>query len=355
MTTAFEPITIGATTASNRVFMAPMTRNRATLDGLATDIMVEYYTQRSDAGLIITEGIQPSPVGQGYISTPGLHSAEQVAAWRPITDAVHAAGGTIFAQLMHTGRIGHSLLTGLTPVAPSAVKAPGHCYTAEGPVDNIAPRELTEEEILQTIEDHATAARNAIEAGFDGVEIHGANGYLLQQFLSDNVNLRTDRWGGSVENRVRFPAEVVKAVAAAIGADRVGLRISPGNNDQDIVENNPAELYTTLLNALSDLPLAYVHMRETKADRDLTRKMRAAWSGPFVLNPMYDVDAPHKAVTEVFDDGVADAVAFARPFLSNPDLIARIKTEGPYNTADPNSFYGGGAEGYTDYPTATSA
>jgi N-ethylmaleimide reductase len=335
--------------------MAPMTRNRATLDGLATDVMVEYYAQRSGAGLIITEGIQPSPVGQGYISTPGLHSAEQVAAWRPVTDAVHSAGSVIFAQIMHAGRIGHPFLTGLTPVAPSAVRAPGHCVTTEGPVDNIAPRELTEEEILQTIEDHVTAALNAIEAGFDGVEIHGANGYLVQQFLSDNVNLRTDRWGGTVENRVRFPVEVVKAVAAAIGADRVGLRISPGNNDLDIVENDPAELYTTLLNALSDLPLAYVHMRETKDDRDLTRKMRAAWSGSFLLNPVYDVGEPHKALAEVLEEGIADAVVFARPFLANPDLTARIKTEGPYNAAAPSSFYGGGAEGYTDYPTVTSA
>ncbi|MGW2046550.1 alkene reductase [Streptomyces sp. NPDC001858] len=354
MTHAFESVTVGATTAANRVFMAPMTRNRASLDGLATDVMVTYYTQRSGAGLIVTEGIQPSVVGQGYIATPGLHNAEQVASWRPVTDAVHAAGSTIFAQIMHAGRIGHTLLTGHSPAAPSAVKAPGVTYTADGPTENGVPHELTEEEILQTIEDHVTASRNAIEAGFDGVEIHGANGYLLQQFLSDNVNLRDDRWGGSVENRVRFPVEVVKAVAAAIGADRVGLRISPGSTDQDIVENDPAELYAALLDALSDLPLAYVHMRETR-DRDLTRKVRAAWSGPFVLNPLYDVDAPHKALAEVFEEGIADAVAFARPYLANPDLVARLKTEGPYNTADPNTFYGGDATGYTDYPSVTSA
>jgi len=354
VTNAYEPITVGATTAANRVFMAPMTRSRATLDGLVTELTVEYYRQRAGAGLIVTEGIQPSVVGQGYFATPGLHSAEQVASWRPVTDTVHAAGGKIFAQLMHTGRIGHPLLTGLTPVAPSAVQAPGVTYTAEGPKENGVPRELTEEEILQTIDDHVSAAQNALEAGFDGVELHAANGYLLQQFLSDNINLRTDRWGGSVENRVRFVVEVVKAVAAAVGADRVGLRISPANTDLDIIENNPVELYTTLLNALSDLPLAYVHMRET-TDRDLTRKVRSAWSGPFILNPLYEETAPHKALTEVFEEGIADAVVFARPYLANPDLIARIKTEGPYNTADPASFFGGGAEGYTDYPSVTSA
>ncbi|WP_171115143.1 alkene reductase [Streptomyces sp. Z423-1] len=354
MTNALEPIKVGDITVANRVFMAPMTRNRATPDGRATDVMVDYYTQRSSAGLIITEGIQPSVVGQGYISTPGLHNSEQVAAWRTVTDAVHAAGSTIFAQIMHAGRVGHPLLTGLAPVAPSPVAAPGVTYTAEGPKDNGVPHELTEEEILRTIEDHATAARNAVEAGFDGVEIHGANGYLLQQFLSDNANLRTDHWGGSVDNRVRFPAEVVKAAAAAIGAERVALRISPGNTDLGIVESDPAGLYSTLLSVLSDLSLAYVHMRET-GERDLTRKIRAAWPGTFVLNPLYDEHAPHEAVAEVMEEGIADAVALGRPYLANPDLINRLKTKGPYNTADPNSFYGGDATGYTDYPTVVPA
>ncbi|MFJ2374547.1 alkene reductase [Streptomyces sp. NPDC087769] len=354
MTNALEPVKVGTITAANRVFMAPMTRNRATPDGRATDIMVDYYTQRSGAGLIVTEGIQPSLGGQGYISTPGLHNAEQVAAWRAVTDAVHAAGSTIFAQIMHTGRVGHPLLTGLTPVAPSPVAAPGVTYTAEGPKDNGVPRELTEEEILRTIEDHATAARNAVEAGFDGVEIHSANGYLLQQFLSDNVNLRTDRWGGSVDNRVRFPVQVVKAAVSAIGAERVALRISPGNTDLGIVESDPAGLYATLLSALSDLPLAYVHMRET-GERDLTRKMRAAWPGMFVLNPLYDEYAPHVVVAEVLGEDIADAVALGRPYLANPDLVTRLRTEGPYNTADPKSFYGGDATGYTDYPTVTPA
>lgn len=354
MTNALVPLRIGGVTAANRVFMAPMTRNRATPDGRATGIMADYYAQRSGAGLIVTEGIWPSPVGQGYISTPGLHDAEQVAAWRPVTEAVHAAGSTIFAQIMHTGRVGHHLLTGLTPVAPSPVAAPGVTYTAEGPQDNEIPRELTEDEILRTVEDHVSAARNAIEAGFDGVEIHGANGYLLQQFLSDNANLRTDRWGGSVDNRVRFPVEVVRAAAAAIGAERVALRISPGNTDLGIEESDPAGLYATLLSALSDLPLAYLHMRET-GERDLTRKVRAAWPGVFVLNPLYDEAAPHVAVAEVLGEGLADAVALGRPYLANPDLITRLAAKGPYNTADPASFYGGDTNGYTDYPPLTPA
>ncbi|RPF30437.1 alkene reductase [Streptomyces sp. TLI_185] len=354
MTTAFEPVNIGGVTAANRVFMAPMTRNRATSDGCATGIMVDYYTQRSGAGLIITEGIQPSVVGQGYLSTPGLHTPKQVTAWLPVTNAVHAAGGKIFAQLMHAGRVGHRLLTGLTPVAPSPVAAPGVTYTAQGPQDNAVPHEMTDEEILQTVEDHAYAARNAVEAGFDGVEIHAANGYLLQQFLSDNANVRSDRWGGGIAHHIRFPVEVVKAVAAAVGPERVALRISPGNTDLGIHESDPAGLYTTLLDALSDVPLAYVHMRET-GERDLTRQVRAAWSGPFVLNPRYDEAAPHAAVAEVLGQGLADAVALGRPYLANPDLLTRLRTEGPYNTADPARFYGGDVAGYTDYPSLALA
>ncbi|MFG2300978.1 alkene reductase [Actinacidiphila glaucinigra] len=352
MTAPFEPITLGDTRVPHRIFMSPMTRNRATVEGgLATQSMVDYYVQRAGAAaLIITEGTQPSRVGQGYLATPGLHSDEQVAAWRTLTDAVHAAGGTIFAQIMHSGRIGHRDLTGLVPVAPSAVRAPGVTYTAEGPKEHDVPRELTEEEILGTIADHVSAARNAVAAGFDGVELHSASGYLLHQFLSDSVNLRTDRWGGSTENRIRFVVETVRAVADAIGAQRVGLRISPGTTDQGIVENDPVELYTALLTALSDLPLAYVHTRE-QAGRDLTRKLRAAWPGTLVLNPQYDDERPpHEAVDDVFAEGIADAVTLGRAFLANPDLVTRIKAQGPYNTPDPASYYGGDERGYTDYP-----
>lgn len=228
MTTVFDPIDLG-TQLSNRIALAPMTRSRAGEGGTATDLVVEYYTQRASAGLIITEGIQPSVVGQGYPSTPGLHSAEQVTSWRKVTDAVHAAGGRIFAQIMHAGRIGHPVLLpdGLTPVAPSPVAAPGQVYTHVGPKDFVEPHELTDAEIRETVRDFATASRNAIEAGFDGVELHGANGYLIQQFLAPNTNLRTDGWGGSDEARIRFAVEVVKAVVAEIGSERTALRISP--------------------------------------------------------------------------------------------------------------------------------
>lgn len=231
MTTAFDPIDLAGLRLANRIAMAPMTRSRAYGPGLSpTEAAVSYYAQRASAGLIITEGTQPSAAGQGYPDTPGLHSDQQIAAWRKVTDAVHAEGGRIFAQLMHTGRIGHPSVSpdGLHPVGPSPVAAKGRIYTADGPKDYVVPRELDEEGIRQTIADHVSAARNAIEAGFDGVEVHGANGYLVQQFLAPNSNVRTDRWGGDHEGRARLAVELVRAVADAVGAHRTGLRISPG-------------------------------------------------------------------------------------------------------------------------------
>lgn len=242
MTSAFDPIDLGGSRLRNRIVMAPMTRSRAYGPGLSpTASTAAYYAQRASAGLIVTEGTQPSVVGQGYPDTPGLHSAEQLAGWRRVTDAVHAEGGRIFAQLMHTGRIGHrSLLPGgLRPVSASAVRPKGSVYTAEGPQEFEEPQELTEEDIARTVEDHAAAARNAVAAGFDGVEVHAANGYLAHQFLAPNANLRTDGWGGSPERRARFAAELVTAVADAIGAERTGLRISPGNSLGDIDEPDP--------------------------------------------------------------------------------------------------------------------
>ncbi|MFD9204258.1 alkene reductase, partial [Streptomyces anthocyanicus] len=231
MTTAYDPIDLSGTPLANRIVMAPMTRSRAGAGGVPTDLSVEYYAQRASAGLIVTEGVQPSVVGQGYPDTPGLHSAEQIAAWRRVTDAVHAAGGRIFAQLMHAGRIGHpSLLPdGLVNVGASPVRAEGQVYTHEGPLDFVTPRELTGDEVRATIGEFVTAARAAVEAGFDGVELHGANGYLIHQFLAPGSNHRTDEWGGPVENRIRFAAEAVKAVAAEIGAGRTAIRLSPGN------------------------------------------------------------------------------------------------------------------------------
>ena len=255
MATAFDPYDLGGIRLSNRIVMAPMTRSRAHGPGAtATDLMATYYAQRASAGLIVAEGTQPSAVGQGYPETPGIHTAEQVAAWRKVTDAVHARSGVIFLQLMHTGRVGHPDLTGLDPVGPSAVAAKGQIYTHEGPKDFVAPQQLTETGIAETIADFSAAARRAIEAGFDGVELHGANGYLIHQFLAPNANQRADRWGGSPSGRIRFAVEVAKAVAAAIGADKVGFRISPGNPFNDIAETDRADLeqtYTALGDALA--------------------------------------------------------------------------------------------------------
>ncbi|MEU3618917.1 alkene reductase [Streptomyces sp. NPDC006872] len=353
MTTSFEPLNLVGATLSNRIVMSPMTRSRAYGPGQApTEATAVYYAQRASAGLIISEGIQPSVVGQGYPNTPGLHSAAQVEAWSRVTDAVHEQGGVIFAQLMHTGRIGHpSLLPdGVTSVAPSVVAADTKVFTAEGLRPSGTPKELAPAEIEQTIADFASAARNAIAAGFDGVEIHGANGYLIQQFLSDNANLRDDGWGGTVQGRIRFGVEVAKAVTDAIGSHRVGFRISPGNPFNDIVESDLPVLYGELLTALSPLGLAYVHLMEGP-DRELTLQLRKQWQGAFILNPF--TARPHFTGPEALslvEDGIADAVAFGALFLANPDLPVRLQQGGPFNTPDPATFYGGDERGYTDYP-----
>ncbi|MER7956913.1 alkene reductase [Streptomyces sp. NPDC096030] len=356
MTTAFDPIVLGGRRLPSRVVMAPMTRSRAFGPGAEpTELMATYYAQRASAGLIVTEGIQPSPIGQGYPDTPGLHTPGQVAAWRTVTDAVHREGGVIFAQLMHTGRIGHpSLLPdGLVPVAPSAVAARGRVFTHEGPKEYVTPKELSEAEIRQTIDDFATAARNAIEAGFDGVEIHGANGYLVHQFLAPDTNRRTDAWGGDTEGRIRFAVGVVTAVSEAIGSDRVGLRISPGNLYNDMAEDNPAETYEALLAKLAGLGLAYLHLMEGP-DRDLTARLRKAWPGPFVLNPFTYPEVTGPEALKLIEDGSADMIAYGALFLANPDLPARLAAGGPFNTPDAATFYGGDHRGYTDYPTLTA-
>ncbi|MBT2545357.1 alkene reductase [Streptomyces sp. ISL-44] len=352
MTSAFEPVHIAGGLLPNRIALAPMTRSRAAEGGIATGLVAEYYTQRASAGLIITEGIQPSAVGQGYPFTPGLHSAEQVAAWREVTGSVHAAGGRIFAQIMHSGRIGHpSLLPdGLIPVAPSAVAAEGQVFTGEGLKDFVTPHELTGSEVRATIADFAEAARNAVEAGFDGVELHGANGYLIHQFLAPGSNQRTDEWGGTTENRIRFAVEVVKAVAAAIGAERTGLRISPGNQYNSINEPDPQPAYEALVKEIDGLGLAYLHILEHGPEaRETTLALRKQFSGPLVLNPATEGPTDHRALT-LIEEGTADLLAFGALFLANPDLPARLRTEGPYNTPDTSTFFGGDARGYTDYP-----
>ncbi|MGW0556286.1 alkene reductase [Streptomyces sp. NPDC002926] len=354
MTTAFDPIDLSGTQLGNRIAMAPMTRSRAFGEGLTvTDSTVEYYGQRASAGLIITEGIQPSVVGRGYPNTPGLHSAEQVAAWRKVTDAVHAKGGKIFAQIMHAGRIGHPVLwpdQELLSVAPSAVAAAGQLFTQEGPKDFIAPRELSGDEVRAIIGEFVDASRNAIEAGFDGVELHGANGYLIHQFLAPNTNLRTDEWGGSVENRIRFAVEVTKAVVAEIGAERTGLRVSPGNAYNDIAETDTEAVYPALVKELEPLGLGYLHVVEmTPGFRDVTLALRKQFSGTFILNPSTEGPTDHGALG-LIEDGIADILAFGALFLANPDLPARLKAEGPYNIPNTATFFGGDDKGYIDYP-----
>ncbi|MFI9582966.1 alkene reductase [Streptomyces sp. NPDC052236] len=355
MTTAFDPIDLSGTQLANRIAMAPMTRSRAHGEGLTvTESVVEYYAQRASAGLIITEGIQPSVVGQGYPYTPGLHTAEHVAAWRKVTDAVHAKGGKIFAQIMHAGRIGHPSIwpdQELLSVAPSAVTPAGQLYTGEGMQDFIAPRELTADEILSVIGEFVHASRSAIEAGFDGVELHGANGYLIHQFLTTNTNLRTDEWGGSVENRIRFAVEVAKAVAEAIGPERTAMRLSPGNPYNDMAEADTEVIYPALVKELEPLGLGYLHVTEVAPGfRDVTLALRKQFSSTFILNPLTEGPTDHEALS-LIEDGIADIVAFGQLFLANPDLPARLKNAGPYNPADGATFFGGHDEGYIDYPS----
>jgi len=351
--TAFDPVTLGGLELPNRIVMAPMTRSRAAMPGAtATPLMAEYYAQRAGAGLIITEGIQPNVVGEGYVNTPGLHSDAQVRSWQAVTEAVHAAGGRIFAQLMHTGRIGHpdSYANGpMTPVGPSPVKAAGQTFTPTGLQDFVVPRELSGADIDATVHDFASAARNAVAAGFDGVELHGANGYLLHQFLSTNANQRRNDWGGSVPGRVRFPVEVSRAVADTIGASRTGLRISPGNPMNDIVEDD-ADIYPALLDALDPIGLAYLHVMET-TDPELTRRLRAQWQGAFFLNPATPGGATGPDQLHLVEDGSADLLSFGAAFLANPDLPARLASGGPFNAPDFATAYGGDARGYTDYPS----
>jgi N-ethylmaleimide reductase len=347
-TTLWEPTTVGALHLPHRLAMAPMTRNRATPEGVPTPLNAEYYAQRASTALIITEGTQPCEDGQGYLLTPGIHTPEHVAGWRLVTDAVHDAGGRIFIQVMHVGRVSHPDNTPhhRQPVAPSAVAAAGGMVTATGLQDMPTPRELSTEEIAAVVADFAAAAEAAIEAGADGVEIHGANGYLVHQFLSTNANQRTDGYGGSVQNRIRFAVEVATAVAAAIGPERTGIRISPANPYNDITEADTAELYPALVAELAPLGLAYLHVAHG-GDDDLLRTLRAAWPGALLVNRGgADVDARADDVAS----GLADVVTVGTMVLANPDLVQRLRTGAPLNTPDQATFYGGDEHGYTDYP-----
>ncbi|GAA1752129.1 alkene reductase [Luedemannella helvata] len=354
MTTAFDQVAVGRYTARNRIVMAPMTRSRAYGPGATpTDLMVTYYAQRAGAGLIITEGTQPSAVGQGYPDTPGLHTPEQVAAWQKVTAAVHERGGLIFAQLMHAGRIGHPDQygqEGLTPVGVSPVAAAGTIYTHNGPRELPTPVPLDEAGIRATIADFAAAARNAIEAGFDGVELHGANGYLPHQFLSTNANLRDDAWGGDVAGRIRFFVEVSTALADAVGADRVGVRVSPGNAYNDIVEADHRDTYLALVDALNPLGLAYLHV-VAAADPEFAPILRGRWRSTFILNPSKPGGYTSPEALGLIERNAADLVSYAALFLANPDLPERLRVGGPFNEPDLSKAFGGDHTGYTDYPT----
>ena len=357
----FTPVTLGKIALANRVVMAPLTRNRADPATLAPHgLHVEYYRQRAGAGLIVTEGAQISPEGQGYAWTPGIYSPEQVAGWRRVTDAVHEAGGRIAIQLWHVGRVSHVSLQpgGQAPVAPSAVPAGSRTYDGKGFVETSAPRALALDEIPRVIEDYRKAAANAEAAGFDGVEIHGANGYLIDQFLRDGANRREDAYGGSVENRSRFLFEVVEAVSGVLGGGRVGLRLSPFSNANGLTDSDPMAVFGHAIAGLNRFGLAFLHMVEgqTGGSRDLPEgcsvaALRALFDGTYIANNGYDRAMAIAAVAE----GRADAVAFGKPFIGNPDLVERLRRDAPLNPLRTELFYGGGAEGYTDYPTLAEA
>ncbi|MEV5976941.1 alkene reductase [Streptomyces sp. NPDC052114] len=340
---------------ANRIVMAPMTRARAADDGTPLPVVADYYAQRASAGLIVTEGIWPSSRGQSGWRYPGLETAAHIEGWRRVTDAVHAAGGRIYAQLMHGGRNGHPLarIDGDLPPAPSAVTPPGHAHGPDGSKpDYVAPREMTLDDIRTAVQDFADAARNAIEAGFDGVELHGANSYLIHQFLADNTNLRDDAYGrGSVADTIRFAVEVVRAVADAIGAERLGLRLSPGNPQFGMAEADPGPVYRALLDEIDGLGLAYLHLTDNDTYPALA-DLRPHWHGILIGNVGENGDPTTKRAGEaLLAAGTADLVSYGRSFISNPDLPERFAADAPLQEIDAAHLYTNGAEGYTDYPS----
>ncbi len=353
--TVFTPAKIGPYLLANRLVMAPMTRNRAGPGNVPQALNVEYYAQRAAAGLIITEGSQVSPQGLGYPDTPGIHSRAQIDGWRQITDVVHTRHGRIFLQLWHVGRISHPSLqpANALPVAPSAIRPAGQVDTYQGRQDLVTPRALAGGEIPAIVDQFRCGAANALEAGFDGVEIHAANGYLIDQFLRDGSNQRDDAYGGSVENRTRLLLEIVAAVCEVWTRNCVGVRLSPLYPHSDMHDSNPEELFGHAVAALNRFDLAYLHINEQGLDQpgaagpafDL-RMLRRLFNGPYICNAGYDLTRANAVVAA----GDADLVAFARLFLANPDLPLRFARNAPLNTPDPATFYGGTAKGYTDYP-----
>lgn len=358
--TLFSPTRLGAIDVGNRIAMAPLTRNRAIDGRVPNPLAIQYYEQRASAGLIIAEATQISPLGQGYLDTPGIYSQAQIDAWRKVTDAVHARSGRIVLQLWHVGRISHTSLLpeGEVPVAPSALRANGKTFTAKGFEDVSEPRALRLDEIPALVQDFRQAARNAITAGFDGVEVHAANGYLIDQFLRDGSNLRTDEYGGSIENRTRLLDEVVRAIASEIGADRTGVRLSPVTPANDARDSQPQALFERAVERLDAIGgLAFVHVIEgaTGGPRDNIpfdyAALRAKFRGPWIANNGYDKDSAEQAIAT----GYADMIAFGRAFIANPDLVERLRLGVTLSELDPDTLYGGGAKGYTDYPSVSGA
>ncbi|MBZ9646398.1 alkene reductase [Sphingobium sp. 3R8] len=356
MTTLFDPVQIGAVDAPNRILMAPLTRGRATRDHVPTPIMVDYYRQRASAGLIISEATGISRQGLGWPYAPGIWSDEQVAAWRPVTQAVHDAGGRIIVQLWHMGRQVHSSVTGEQPVSSSATATAGDAHSYEGKKPFETARPLGLDEIPGLIDAYVRAAHNAIAAGFDGIQIHAANGYLIDQFLRDNANFRTDQYGGGVENRVRLLAEVTQAVVDAIGTDRVSVRLSPNGESQGVNDSDPASLFAHAAAVLDAIGIASLELREPGPDgtfgrTDVPRQsplIRQHFKGPLILNSDYDSDRAQADLAS----GLADAISFGRPLMANPDLVERFRIGAPLNPTQPMAtWYGQGEAGYTDYPT----
>ena len=356
MPSLFDPVDFGpALHLPNRILMAPLTRGRATREGVPTAIMAEYYRQRAAAGLIISEGIGISREGLGWPGAPGLWSEEQVEGWKPVTEAVHAAGGRIVAQLWHMGRMVHSDVTGMPPLAPSAITPPGEAHTYAGKKPFEEPRAATADDIARTLDDYDRAARNAIRAGFDGVQIHGANGYLIDEFLRESSNRRDDDYGGPIANRVRFLREVTERVAAAAGVERTGVRLSPNGEVNGADDSNHVALFTEATRVLDDIGIPWLEMREPgpqasfrpTEQEPVSPYIRKVFSGKLVLNSDYKLDSAEARLAE----GVADAISFGRTFIANPDLVRRLREGAPLNRWDADTFYTPGPEGYVDYPT----
>ena len=356
MSSLFDPIDLGAIKAPNRILMAPLTRGRSVGAHVpVTELKAEYYGQRAEAGLIIAEATGISQEGLGWPSAPGIWSDDQVEAWKPVTDEVHKRGGRIILQLWHMGRLVHSdFLGGAQPVSSSATTAPGDAHTAEGKKPYVEARALELSEIPRVIADYVHAAKNAIAAGFDGVQIHGANGYLIDQFLRDNSNFRTDEYGGSIDNRIRLLQEVTQAVADAIGADRTSVRLSPNGDTQGADDSNPVALFTAAAAALQDIGISFLELREQKTFGNfgtsevprVSPEIRKVFTNPLVLNQEYKLESAEEDLAS----GLADAISFGRPFISNPDLVERLRTDAELAPDNFKTWYSPGPEGYTDYP-----